>query len=141
MTLHGRRLVVTGPRAVSFEPVAFDPAELAPREVLQRVEYGVISPGTELAFFTGVQHDLAVREGTPFRYPAAIGYVSVGRIVAKGSGVPDSEFAVGDRILAQPRHASLATVNVDRAVVRVPDAVAPHLTGFARLAASSARPA
>ncbi|HEY8743422.1 MAG TPA: zinc-binding dehydrogenase, partial [Chloroflexota bacterium] len=137
MTLHGRRLVVTEPRAVGFEPVTYDPADLAPREVLQRVEYGVISPGTELAFYTGVQHEMAVREGTPFRYPTGVGYVSVGRIVAKGSGVPDSEFAVGDRILAQPQHASLARVNVDRATVRVPAAVPPHLAGFARLAAIS----
>lgn len=138
MTFHGRQLVVTAPRAVGFEPITVDPAALAPRELLLGIEYSVVSPGTELAFYTGVQREMAAREGMAFRYPTGVGYAGVGRVLAKGSDVPDGEYGLGDRLLAQPRHASLARVRADQLLLPVPDTVPPRLAGFARLAAIAA---
>lgn len=74
---------------------------LAENEVIIENEASVISSGTELARLA------ALEAGATF--PARPGYGSIGRILAKGSGVDD--FDIGARVFFAGRHASVQRFN------------------------------
>ena len=64
--------------------------------------------------------------------PIALGYCNVGRVLEAGSDV--SEFAVGDRVVSNGKHA--AVVNVPRNLcVRIPDSVNDDAAAFAVIGA------
>ena len=48
-----QRVVMTGPRAVEVVRETLEDAPLAAHEVVLRTHYSLISPGTELAHYTG----------------------------------------------------------------------------------------
>ncbi len=71
--------------------------------------YSLISPGTELALFTGTHIGFSDPEIKWARYPLAPGYASVGTIVFAGMDVKD--YSVGDRVLHFQTHADRSIVN------------------------------
>ena len=67
-----------------------DVPELKPNEVLTRMEYTVVSGGTERAVLLGMNN-------TAQKFPCSLGYCGVGRVTAIGDQV--KSVAVGDRVL------------------------------------------
>ena len=74
-----------------------------PQDVLVRMEYTVVSGGTERANLMGLPN-------TPEAYPKALGYCGVGRVLEIGDQV--TKVAVGDRVLVY--HGFHSTLNCRR---------------------------
>lgn len=74
-----------------------------PQDVLVRMEYTVVSGGTERANLMGLPN-------TPEAYPKALGYCGVGRVLEIGDQV--TKVAVGDRVLVY--HGVHSTLNCRR---------------------------
>ena len=115
---------------VALETVALPP--LGSHDVLVRTEVSLISAGTELTNLLGD------REDQPFpKYP---GYSNVGVVERMGDQVAD--FAVGDRVLSNGRHASHHVVKrakdrtgAPQTLLRVPKGVDPADATFTTLGA------
>lgn len=87
------------PHSLRFEIETIDPSSLIPGEVLAETIVSAISPGTELAAYTGAP---PLRPGIV--YPRLVGYCNVARVLACGKAV--SGVAPGDRILTFSSHRS-----------------------------------
>jgi 2-desacetyl-2-hydroxyethyl bacteriochlorophyllide A dehydrogenase len=87
------------------------PAHAAPGrgEILIRTDHTLISPGTELAWFSAMQREVA---GDAFTYPVYTGYCHSGTVVACGEGV--QAFAEGDRVVTGAGHVSHVRVATSR---------------------------
>ena len=79
---------------------------LGPGEVVVDLEVSIVSAGTEVANFTGLDPRTRV-PGSWNEYPHRPGYGAVGSLVALGPPSPglDHGLAVGDRVFAICRHA------------------------------------
>ena len=127
------RIVMAGPRAVRLERdwIADDPP--SPHEVVLRTYYSLISPGTELAHYTGTA-DLGHIPAQP--YPWYPGYAAVGAVVAAGE---EAGVRPGDLVLAHTPHQSAVRFDCRRRIcVCIPDGVPPHVATVARLGQVSA---
>lgn len=113
--LNGPGLVFVGERDCQVEEVHVDETSLAPGEVAVALEVSIISAGTEVANFTGLDPRVRV-PGSWNAYPHRPGYGAVGDIVAVGppSPGPDRGLAVGDRVFAICRHARYAVADTAR---------------------------
>ena len=122
----GRRLTVIGGQMVVVE--SFDVPEPGPGQVLVRVSRSQVSAGSERRRFRGaVEADPSL----PLGYlETPLGYTTVGRVEAVGSGVAD--FREGDRVFAVGRHTShhvVVTVHEgENGLVRPVQHVDPELT-------------
>src|SRR5215471_11907261 len=106
--MQARRVCVTGPYQVTVEE--FELPEAPPSgQVLLATERTLISAGTELAIMMGTHIGFSTVAAWP-RYPMALGYTAVGRVLATGADV--TSVAVGDRVLAPTPHASHAVTDV-----------------------------
>lgn len=105
---------------------------LADNQVLVRNQYSLISPGTELAFYT----DSHAARDTWAKLPISPGYASVGEVVAVGQAV--NAVSPGDHVLAHCSHASYALLGYtpDR-IIRIPGGLSPKKALFARMAGIS----
>jgi 2-desacetyl-2-hydroxyethyl bacteriochlorophyllide A dehydrogenase len=74
-----------------------------------RVEtlYTLVSPGTEISWYSGIQKDVA---GDEFTYPVYSGYCHAGRISEMAAGI--SEYQVGDLVTSGAAHASRVIIDV-----------------------------
>ncbi|MBI3830097.1 MAG: zinc-binding alcohol dehydrogenase [Planctomycetes bacterium] len=88
---------------------------LGESQVRVKVEYSMVSPGTEL-------HHILGTHTKPFTYPGATGYISVGRIV--GMGTKAAGFKLGERVLLQQNHRAFHNADTARAKA-VPEGVDP----------------
>lgn len=104
----GLRAIMPAPHDITFAP--FEIAEPGPGQVLIETEASAISPGTELAIYTGIHQWLADPTRTWPKFPFVPGYSAVGHIVAVGEGV--TTFAPGQRVIWNGRHESHALVDV-----------------------------
>jgi 2-desacetyl-2-hydroxyethyl bacteriochlorophyllide A dehydrogenase len=95
---------------------------LAPNQLLLATEYSVVSAGTELAIWRGVE--------SWAQLPCVPGYGAVGVVQNVGSAV--TRCAKGDRIFCYAGHRSLSIID-DSMVVRVPDDVPAHQAVVARM--------
>ena len=128
------RVVMTGPRAVEVVRETLEDAPLAAHEVVLRTHYSVISPGTELAHYTGIS-DLG-RHIAAHPYPWSPGYAAVGAVMAAGA---DAGVAAGDLVLAHTPHQSAVRFDRrQRVCLRVPDGVRPAAATLGRLGQVSA---
>lgn len=126
----GSRIVFPGPFEVTVDRYRSD-AGPAAGEVLIGVDCTLISPGTELALYTGSHVGIPDPENRFAKYPFSPGYSGVGRVLAIGPGVTDLE--PGDKVFASCRHATHAVF--DRAAVhRVREDSEDRATVFARMA-------
>ncbi len=94
-----RTAVLEASRNLHFKEEALDPAAIGDGEVLAETIVSAISPGTELAAYTGAP---PLRPGVV--YPRLVGYCNVARVLACGKSV--SGVAPGDRILTFSSHRS-----------------------------------
>lgn len=88
---------LVAPRQIELAPLPL--ADLSSGDVLCETLVTAISPGTELAAYTGAP---ALRPG--IGYPRLLGYCNVARVLAVGDAVRDVR--VGDRVLSFTSHRS-----------------------------------
>ena len=104
---------------------------LKPTEVLVKVNRTIISAGTELANYTGLDPDTRTR-GKWCCYPWVPGYGGIGRIMEAGSGAEGLE--PGDRVYGIFNHATHAVVDTaKRLCVPVPDSLDSTTAAFVRM--------
>ncbi len=131
--MQGRRLVMHEPFHVELEDFEIDPDALGEGELLVRHHVSAISPGTELASFTG----LAMESDTTNygKYPFRPGYAAVGEVIAVGPG--SARVPIGTNILHNGGHATLAVSRAGGLVMPVSSDVPDEDAVYARLAAIS----
>jgi len=102
-------------------------------EILVKNEFSLVSPGTELAIYTGSHVGFGDPDVPWAKYPLRPGYSSVGRVEAKGAGAGGPE--VGTRVLHFSTHASHSLVDLEKALWFVlPEGLDPRRALFARFA-------
>ncbi len=131
--MNERRVIFPRQRACELEAFAL-PERLQPDEVAIRTEATLVSPGTELAIYSGKHSAFATSNNTWVKYPHQPGYCLVGRVERIGAAV--TALAVGDRVFALAPHAS-ACVCRAHDLQRVPAGVSVDAALFAQLAAIS----
>jgi threonine dehydrogenase-like Zn-dependent dehydrogenase len=98
--------VLEAPYRVVLRREFLDPAALGPGELLCQTEVTVISPGTELAAYSGAPH---LRSGVV--YPRVLGYCNVAHVIDRGSSV--THIALGDRVLTFGSHRTHFAISSD----------------------------
>jgi D-arabinose 1-dehydrogenase-like Zn-dependent alcohol dehydrogenase len=106
-------VTLTGPRRLELRRETLDRADLGPTELLCETLVTAISPGTELAAYTGAP---PLREGTA--YPRVQGYCNVARILAVGAEVRG--LSPGDRVLTFTSHRSHFVIRADDVLATLP---------------------
>jgi 2-desacetyl-2-hydroxyethyl bacteriochlorophyllide A dehydrogenase len=129
------RIVFTAVGRCEVETVDID-ENLRSSEVLIRNRLGLISPGTELAIFTG-QHRGFEDPNHWAQYPWSPGYCNVGEVVGAGRAVIG--LAVGDRVTHEGTHATFARQH-SASVVKIPDGIDDARAVFFKLAGIAATP-
>ena len=122
---HATRIVFAAPRQAELQPCEVDEA-LGPGEFLVQTQCSLISPGTELAWFTGLQREIL---GDAWSYPLYPDYCNVGRVLAVG---PNSRYREGDLVVCHAPHASVARSTVERPSCRVPRGLSPRQAALLR---------
>jgi 2-desacetyl-2-hydroxyethyl bacteriochlorophyllide A dehydrogenase len=107
--MQGIRAVMPAPYTITVE--TYEVGAPGPGQVLVATEASGISPGTELAVYTGIHQWLADPTRTWPKFPFVAGYSAVGQIAAVGAGV--NRFKEGDRVIWPGRHESHALVNAE----------------------------
>lgn len=129
--MNGMRVVFHQPRECAMEKWDV-PEHLKADEALVRTEASLVSPGTELALYSGKHTGITNREAHyQVAYPIHPGYCAVGRIERVGESV--GAFKPGDRVFSLAPHAShwvTATGNLQH----VPEGVEAHEAAFTQLA-------
>lgn len=108
------------PRRLAFRSETLDASRLGAGDILCRTITSVISPGTELAAYTGLP---PLHGGAP--YPRVQGYCNVARVLSAGPAA--AGVAVGDRVLTFGSHRSHFIVDAGAVLATLPAAaVAEH---------------
>lgn len=95
-----RRFIVVTEKATAHcqtESFEFKLDDCKEKEAIIETSLSLISAGTELSRVYAIK--------TGFSYPVYPGYTAIGKVLAKGSGLPD--FEVGDRVFYAGPHASI----------------------------------
>jgi len=128
--MKGIRATIVAEQELIFEPFRLPNA---PREseVLVRIDRTIISAGTELANYTGLEPDTR-KKGKWCTYPWSPGYGGIGTIMAVGPKVEDLE--PGQRVYGIFKHATHAIVDTSkRLCVPVAKGLDPTLAVMARM--------
>jgi threonine dehydrogenase-like Zn-dependent dehydrogenase len=104
---------LVAPRLLELRHETLDPAQLPASSVLCQTLVTAISPGTELAAYTGAP---PLRDGTV--YPRVLGYCNVGRVIAVGRDV--ANLTPGDRVLTFTSHRSHFAITADAVLATLP---------------------
>jgi 2-desacetyl-2-hydroxyethyl bacteriochlorophyllide A dehydrogenase len=126
----GKRAVM--PRPYEFTVETYEVPTPGPGQLLVETEASGISPGTELAVYTGVHQWLNDPTRTWPRFPFCPGYSAVGRVAVVGEGVEG--YAVGDRLVWPGRHEShvlLKPSDANAAIWRIADSVPAPVAALA----------
>jgi len=128
----GKRLVFTGVRQVEWESFEI-PEKLDTEEILVKTQVSLISPGTELAIYTG-SHIGFTLPNPPFPLiPSNPGYALVGEVVRTGSMVETVK--IGQRVLVEAPHGTFAIVNVMKnPPILLPETISNEVAPFIRMA-------
>lgn len=110
--------------------------ELDEDEILVETLKSLISPGTELALYSGTHVGFKDPDNLWAKYPHYPGYISIGKIIKSGKGAGDLQ--PGDIVLNSSNHCSHAKLKAtDPLVIKLPDSVDLDSALFARMAAIS----
>ncbi len=118
--MHARQAVIREPYTVEVREV--DLPDPAAGQVLVRTAVSAVSPGTELAVWTGTHQWLKDPNLPDWKFPVRSGYSAAGTVAAVGPGV--HPWKVGDRVSYPGNHASaeLLTLGHERGRLwRLPD--------------------
>src|SRR5215208_224540 len=119
--MKARQAVISKAHEVTVREV--DLPDLADNQILVAAEVSAISPGTELAVYTGTHQWLQDPNLPDWKFPFRSGYSAAGTVVAVGKDFPGG-FKEGDRVSFPGNHASaeLLTVGQERCRVwKLPD--------------------
>src|SRR5947209_20580808 len=123
--MKARQAVIAEPFRAEVREV--DLPQPGPGQVLVRTEASFVSPGTELAVFTGT-HQWLKDPGLPdWKFPFRPGYSAAGEVVAVGSEV--RLWQPGDRVSYPGNHASaeLLTLGHERGRLwKLPEKLTPE---------------
>src|SRR5262245_24383636 len=106
--MRARQAVIREPYQVEVREVEL--ADPAPNQILVRTEVSAVSPGTELAVYTGTHQWLADPNQPDWKFPFRPGYSAAGMVLAVGSDVRGCE--PGDRVSYPGNHASAELLSV-----------------------------
>jgi threonine dehydrogenase-like Zn-dependent dehydrogenase len=115
-TVEATVVILVGPRQLELRTERLDSAALGPTGVLCKTLVSVISPGTELAAYTG---QAPLRDGPA--YPRLQGYCNVARVLAVGADV--GSIVPGDRVLSFASHRSHFVTDAGDLLAKVPEGV------------------
>tara|TARA_Y100000741_G_C18259671_1_gene560160 strand:- start:1566 stop:2576 length:1011 start_codon:yes stop_codon:yes gene_type:complete len=107
---------LTKPHELTFKDKIIDDKHLESESILCETLVSIISPGTEVAAYTGIP---PLRPGNP--YPRLLGYCNVARVIKVGANV--SSISVGDRVLTGSCHCSHFVILENDVFSVVPDAL------------------
>jgi 2-desacetyl-2-hydroxyethyl bacteriochlorophyllide A dehydrogenase len=110
--MKARQAVIVKPFEVAVREVDLpDPAD---NQILVAAEVSAVSPGTELAVYTGSHQWLLDPKMTDWKFPFRSGYSAAGTVVAVGAGI--TGWKPGDRVSYPGNHASaeLLTIGHER---------------------------
>jgi 2-desacetyl-2-hydroxyethyl bacteriochlorophyllide A dehydrogenase len=110
--MRARQAVIREPFQVEVREVELPPPE--PNQILVATEASAVSPGTELAVWTGTHQWLRDPNLPDWKFPFRPGYSAAGNVVAVGAAVRGCQ--PGDRVSYPGNHASaeLLTVGHER---------------------------
>jgi 2-desacetyl-2-hydroxyethyl bacteriochlorophyllide A dehydrogenase len=100
--MRARQVVISEPHKVAVREVELPPP--APNQILVATEASAVSPGTELAVYTGTHQWLKDPNLPDWKFPFRPGYSAAGTVVAVGSAV--SAWQPGDRVSYPGNHAA-----------------------------------
>jgi threonine dehydrogenase-like Zn-dependent dehydrogenase len=90
----------------------------------------MLSPGTELALFTGTHVGFTDPEIAWCRYPIKAGYSSAGMVIASG---PETPFRTGDQVVHYQPHADYSVLDIKKDIIcPIPQELDSKLALFAR---------
>lgn len=131
-----KKIMFTEPYNLEFESTTVEEGTLEEKQVLVRTIHSLISPGTELALFTGTHVGIKDPNNHFAKYPFYPGYSIVGEIVEVGKEVED--FKIGDIVYALGNHAAYNIISVKNhqwPVIKLDDRELGEKAVFSRLAA------
>ncbi|RKY89823.1 hypothetical protein DRQ15_08710, partial [candidate division KSB1 bacterium] len=140
--MRARRAVIYGVRKMRIEEFDIEEANIAFDEALVETECSVVSAGTELANYTGLDEGVYTKDQWN-SYPWIPGYGAVGKILTVGKGFTplDSKHltgftraSVGDRVFYFGKHASHQRLQQGDFVAAVPDQLDSSVAVMARMA-------
>src|SRR5881392_1117159 len=102
LNMKARQAVITEPYRVEVREVEL-PAP-ADNQILVAAEVSAVSPGTELAVYTGTHQWLQDPKLPDWKFPFRSGYSAAGTVAAVGANVAGCK--VGDRVSYPGNHAS-----------------------------------
>jgi 2-desacetyl-2-hydroxyethyl bacteriochlorophyllide A dehydrogenase len=100
--MRARQVVISQPYQVEVRDVELPPP--ASQQILVATEASAVSPGTELAVYTGTHQWLKDPTLPDWKFPFRPGYSAAGTVVAVGAAVPG--WKEGDRVSYPGNHAS-----------------------------------
>src|SRR4051794_19210327 len=113
--MKARQAVITKPFATEVREVDLpDPAE---NQILVAAEVSAISPGTELAVYTGTHQWLLDPNLPDWKFPFRSGYSAAGTVVAVGKNI--TGWKPGDRVSYPGNHASAELLTIGHELGRL----------------------
>src|SRR5438874_9238961 len=131
--MKARQAVIAGRFRVEVREVELP--EPGPGQVLVRTGASFVSPGTELAVYTGTHQWLKDPNLPDWKFPFRPGYSAAGAVAAVGTGV--TGLKPGDRVSYPGNHASaeLLTLGHERGRLwRLPEGIAAEKASWACIA-------
>lgn len=128
-----RQVVITEPYRVAVREVELPSP--APNQILVETAVSAVSPGTELAVYTGTHQWLLDPKLPDWKFPFRPGYSAAGTVVAVGSDVRG--WVPGDRVSYPGNHASaeLLTLGHERGRLwKLPPGADPAIAAWACIA-------
>ncbi|EFH84444.1 zinc-dependent alcohol dehydrogenase [Ktedonobacter racemifer] len=122
--MKNRKVIFVSPQQVETVEEDFSPAALADHEVLVKLIYSLISPGTELAMLSGKEWWA--------KLPVCPGYASVSQVVEVGRGVAD--FKPGDTVFHYGNHSEYQVVSASHMFIKPPADLDLRWVPFTRMA-------
>src|SRR5260370_4169082 len=131
--MHARQVVLIEPYRVEVQAVELPPPSA--NQILVKTEASAVSPGTELAVYTGTHQWLKDPALPDWKFPFRPGYSAAGTVVAVGADVRGCQ--PGDRVSYPGNHASaeLLTLGHERGRLwKLPPGLGAEPAAFACIA-------